>query len=228
MESQLLEFFKFFAIYFVELSFLFVIVSVLIAFLNNRYKSTFEKHLGKDSYLSYIKAILLGSLTPFCSCSTIPLLRALLKANVVFGVCIAYLLTCPLVNPIIVGMLFVAFGLKITLIYVAFLFVAIFILSTMIHMEYMFSKAKSFNQNINAWDVSKVKDMHSMFAVAESFNQPLDKWNTSSVKYMKEMFYRAKSFNQSLDSWNVKNVLDMRDIFGSSPLQNNPPKWYKE
>lgn len=151
MESQLLEFFKFFAIYFVELSLLFVIVSVLIAFLNNRYKSTFEKHLGKDSYLSYIKAILLGSLTPFCSCSTIPLLRALLKTNVVFGVCIAYLLTSPLVNPIIVGMLFVAFGLKITLIYVAFLFVAIFILSTMIQkldtQKFLQENFKSTNHN---------------------------------------------------------------------------------
>ena len=81
---------------------------------------------------------------------------------------------------------------------------------------------------IESWDTCKVKYMDNIFYSAESFNQPLDKWNTSSVKYIQEMFYGAESFNQSLDSWNVKNVLDMRDIFGSSPLQINPPKWYKE
>ncbi|MCI5787269.1 MAG: permease [Helicobacter trogontum] len=89
---------KLFLIYFIELSMLFVFVSVIVGFINQKYKNTFQKHLSKDSYFSYFKAIFLGSLTPFCSCSTIPLLRALLKANVAFGVCIAYLFTSPLIN----------------------------------------------------------------------------------------------------------------------------------
>ena len=46
-------------------------------------------------------------------------------------------------------------------------------------------------------------DMDSMFYEARSFNQPLNKWNVSKVTNMEEMFYRAESFNQPLNNWNV-------------------------
>jgi len=42
-----------------------------------------------------------------------------------------------------------------------------------------------------------------MFYEARSFNQPLNKWNVSKVTNMEEMFYRAESFNQPLNNWNV-------------------------
>lgn len=132
MSVSFLESIKLFCLYFVELSVLFVAVQMLIALIQQKYQNLFKNHLQKDSYSSYIKSILLGALTPFCSCSTIPLLRALLKANVAFGVCIAYLFTSPLINPIIVVMLFLAFGFKITLIYVIVLCVAIFIISILL------------------------------------------------------------------------------------------------
>ncbi|HEC1781235.1 TPA: permease [Campylobacter lari] len=108
-----------------EISVLFILVSMLIAYLNERYAKFFNEHLKKDSFASYIKAILLGCLTPFCSCSSIPLLNAFLKAKVPLGVCIAYLITSPLINPIIVVMFMVSFGLKISLFYVGFLFCVI-------------------------------------------------------------------------------------------------------
>lgn len=132
MEVKLLESLKLFCIYFIELSLLFIFISAIVSFINHKYKHAFEKHLSKDSYSSYLKAILLGSLTPFCSCSTIPLFRAFLSANIAFGVCIAYLFTSPLINPIIITMLFVSFGWQITFMYVAFLCVAIFIISLLI------------------------------------------------------------------------------------------------
>lgn len=132
MPVSFLESIKLFCLYFVELSVLFVAVQMLITLIQQKYQNLFKNHLQKDSYSSYIKSILLGALTPFCSCSTIPLLRALLKANVAFGVCIAYLFTSPLINPIIVVMLFLAFGLKITLIYVITLCITIFIISILL------------------------------------------------------------------------------------------------
>ena len=132
MEVKLLESLKLFCVYFIELSLLFIAISAVVGFINHKYKKAFEKHLSKDSYSSYLKAILLGALTPFCSCSTIPLFRAFLNTNVAFGVCIAYLFTSPLINPIIVAMLFVSFGWQITFIYSTFLFVAIFIISILI------------------------------------------------------------------------------------------------
>ncbi|ELP9120835.1 permease [Campylobacter lari] len=116
---------KDFLILFIEISVLFILVSMLIAYLNERYAKFFNEHLKKDSFTSYIKAILLGCLTPFCSCSSIPLLNAFLKAKVPLGVCIAYLITSPLINPIIVVMFMVSFGLKISLFYVVFLFCVI-------------------------------------------------------------------------------------------------------
>ena len=58
--------------------------------------------------------------------------------------------------------------------------------------------ASSFNQPLNNWNVSKVKDMVFMFYNASSFNQPLNNWNVSNVTDMDSMFYEATSFNQPL------------------------------
>ncbi|EAL6679003.1 permease, partial [Campylobacter jejuni] len=96
----------------------------------------FKKQLAGDKISSYFKAIFLGALTPFCSCSTIPLLRAFLEAKVKLSVALAYLFTSPLINPIIFSMLFITFGLKLSLTYVVFLVFLIFIVS------FVFSKFK--------------------------------------------------------------------------------------
>ncbi|TEY02074.1 permease [Campylobacter sp. US33a] len=131
-----LDTFKEFLYLFVELSVLFVGISFLIFIINQKYEGIFKKQLGSDKISSYFKAIFLGALTPFCSCSTIPLLKAFLEARVKLSVCLAYLFTSPLINPIIFTMLFVTFGLKLSLIYVVFLVVLIFIIS------FVFSKFK--------------------------------------------------------------------------------------
>ena len=58
--------------------------------------------------------------------------------------------------------------------------------------------ARSFNQPLNKWNVSKVRKMNSMFNGASSFNQPLNDWNVSNVRNMYKMFNGASSFNQPL------------------------------
>ena len=70
----------------------------------------------------------------------------------------------------------------------------------------MFSGARSFNQPLNNWDVSNVRDMREMFKGAISFNQSLNKWNVSKGVNMDELFKGATSFNQPLNKWNVSNV----------------------
>ncbi|RDU52160.1 hypothetical protein CQA49_08265 [Helicobacter sp. MIT 00-7814] len=98
-------------------------------------------------------------------------------------------------------------------------------------MNSMFSHAKSFNQPLNKWNVSKVESMDSMFFGALSFNQPLDKWDVSEVVIMWSVFENAKSFNQNLDSWDVSGLVSeayMSKMFDNSPLESNPPKWYKK
>ncbi|MFK0392068.1 organoarsenical efflux permease ArsP [Campylobacter jejuni] len=121
---------------FTELSVLFIAISFLVSIINQKYEGIFKKQLAGDKISSYFKAIFLGALTPFCSCSTIPLLRAFLEAKVKLSVALAYLFTSPLINPIIFSMLFITFGLKLSLTYVVFLVFLIFIVS------FVFSKFK--------------------------------------------------------------------------------------
>ena len=62
-------------------------------------------------------AALLGSITPFCACSTIPLTLGLLNAGVSIGPVLTFVLVSPLLNPIIVGMVWTLMGWKACLIY---------------------------------------------------------------------------------------------------------------
>lgn len=66
----------------------------------------------------YLFASLFGALTPFCSCSSIPLFIGFVKGGIPLGVTFAFLITSPLVNEVAVAMFLGVFGLKATLIYV--------------------------------------------------------------------------------------------------------------
>ena len=68
--------------------------------------------------LQYLLASLFGAITPFCSCSSIPLFIGFVKGGIPLGVTFAYLITSPLVNEVAVAMFLGAFGIKTTLIYV--------------------------------------------------------------------------------------------------------------
>lgn len=102
----------------VELTLLFLVVSFIIGVImdfvpNHKIQSILGSRKGKG----YISAGLLGALTPFCSCSTIPMLSGLLKARAGFGPTITFLFTSPLMNPIIIGLFLATFGVKVTVIY---------------------------------------------------------------------------------------------------------------
>ena len=68
--------------------------------------------------LQYLLASLFGAITPFCSCSSIPLFIGFVKSGIPLGVTFAFLITSPLVNEVAVAMFLDSFGVKITLIYV--------------------------------------------------------------------------------------------------------------
>ncbi|MGB4579086.1 MAG: permease [Methanoculleus sp.] len=65
-----------------------------------------------------------GALTPFCSCSTIPILLGLLEVGIPFGVCMSFLLASPLLNPIIISLLVALIGVVPTAVYAAVTFTA--------------------------------------------------------------------------------------------------------
>lgn len=68
--------------------------------------------------LQYFFAALFGAVTPFCSCSSIPLFIGFVKGGIPLGVTFAYLITSPLVNEVAVAVFAGTFGVRITLIYI--------------------------------------------------------------------------------------------------------------
>lgn len=67
--------------------------------------------------LEYLFASFFGAVTPFCSCSSIPLFIGFVKGGIPLGVTFSYLITSPLVNEVAVAMFLGLFGVKATLIY---------------------------------------------------------------------------------------------------------------
>lgn len=81
---------------------------------------------GKREFTGNILAALFGIITPFCTCSAIPLFLGFLQARIPIGVTFSFLISAPLNNEIAIAMLFGLFGWKITAIYIGFgLFIAI-------------------------------------------------------------------------------------------------------
>lgn len=66
----------------------------------------------------YLFASLFGAITPFCSCSSIPLFIGFVKGGIPLGVTFAFLITSPLVNEVAVAMFLGSFGVRATVIYV--------------------------------------------------------------------------------------------------------------
>ncbi|OPY27701.1 MAG: putative permease [Methanocella sp. PtaU1.Bin125] len=102
-----------------ELLLLFVAITFIVGLLMEYVsRDTIRNTLsGKRKGLGYFIGAGFGALTPFCSCSTIPILVGLLDAGVPFGTCLSFLVASPLLNPVIVGLLLLVIGLKGTVLY---------------------------------------------------------------------------------------------------------------
>lgn len=68
--------------------------------------------------LDYFLGAIFGTITPFCSCSSIPLFIGFLQARIPLGVTFSFLITSPLVNEVAVVLFAGLFGWKITILYV--------------------------------------------------------------------------------------------------------------
>jgi uncharacterized protein len=107
---------RFFVVTFSEMMLLFVLISMLVVWLQHKLPKHKVQALlsGRSGYLT---AAALGAITPFCSCSTLPMMVGLLRANAAFGPVMTFLFTSPLLNPVLIALLWLMFGLKLTLIY---------------------------------------------------------------------------------------------------------------
>jgi len=110
---------------FLELTLLFLAISYLVALINQKLPAEkIQKLLGGRQGRGYLTAAGLGAVTPFCSCSTIPMLIGLLKARAGFGPTMTFLFTSPLLNPIVIALFIPVLGLKITIWYAALALIA--------------------------------------------------------------------------------------------------------
>ncbi len=104
-------------IWFLLISIIFV-VSYLRTYFNTEYVRV---HLqGKSQLYGNIVAALFGIITPFCSCSAIPLFLGFIQARIPVGVTFSFLISSPMNNEIAIALLFGLFGWKVTAIYIGF------------------------------------------------------------------------------------------------------------
>lgn len=73
---------------------------------------------GKRQGMGNLLAALLGVLTPFCSCSAVPVFIGFVSSGIPLGVTLSFLIASPMVNEVAVVMLYGMFGLNIALLYV--------------------------------------------------------------------------------------------------------------
>ncbi len=117
-----------------ELVILFVGVSFLVGLLQayipeERIRRTLA---GRGEGASTVLGGVFGALTPFCSCSTIPILVGLLNAGIPFAACMAFLLASPLLNPVILSLLAALIGPVPTAMYAVITFCAALVLATLL------------------------------------------------------------------------------------------------
>lgn len=115
---------RFFLVIAGELILIFVAVSFLIGLLTEYLPPSRIRDFLSDklTWVQYLLGAGLGALTPFCSCSTVPITAGLLKGGVPFGPVMAFLFSSPVLNPVIIALLLSLLGYKVTAVYVVVTF----------------------------------------------------------------------------------------------------------
>jgi uncharacterized membrane protein YraQ (UPF0718 family) len=120
-EQHLAEAFNFFIYDSVKILLLLFIIIFLMGIVNSYFPiEKVRNFLSRNKLygLEYLMASLFGVVTPFCSCSSVPLFIGFVRGGIPLGVTFSFLITSPLVNEVAIGLFVGLFGLKITMMYV--------------------------------------------------------------------------------------------------------------
>ncbi len=106
----------------IKIWFLLIIIIFLVSYLRTHFNTEYVRAYlqGKSEFTGNILAALFGIITPFCSCSAIPLFLGFIQARIPLGVTFSFLISSPMNNEIAIALLFGLFGWKITAIYIGF------------------------------------------------------------------------------------------------------------
>jgi len=185
MIKATLEMFVFLA---VELTVLFLAISYLVGVLQEYIPpEKIESILSSKNGRGYFVAALLGSITPFCSCSTIPFLKGLLRAKAGFGPMMVFLFSSPLLNPIVISLFVLTFGVKVALFYFSIAMgvsvVAGYVLEKLKFDKYIkpFESSSNSNSSNNSCktsccDTSATEEKESSCCTPEPTPKTISKW----------------------------------------------------
>lgn len=118
--NTLVKTLNFFLVITGELTLLFIGISFLIGLLQEYVPPQKMKKVisGSRPYLvNNMLGASFGALTPFCSCSTIPIVVGLLNGGAQFGAIMSFLIASPILNPVILSLMIMLLGINITIIY---------------------------------------------------------------------------------------------------------------
>lgn len=120
-KSHLGEALNFFVFDTIKIFILLALVTLLMGIINSYFPIDKVRHfLTKRKWygLDYFVASFFGTITPFCSCSSVPLFIGFVKGGIPLGVTLAFLISSPLVDAVSVAIFIGMFGVKTTIIYV--------------------------------------------------------------------------------------------------------------
>ena len=125
--------------------------------------------------LDYFLAALFGGITPFCSCSSVPLFIGFVRGGIPLGVTLTFLIASPLVSEIAIAMFLGTFGIKTTLIYIVsgtvLSMIAGFILSKMRLERYLSDWVKAAQQQSNTqsqqWETEQTPFLQRLPVIAK-------------------------------------------------------------
>ncbi|MBV5335142.1 MAG: permease [Sulfuricurvum sp.] len=121
-EEKLSDALNFFIYDTVKILFLLTVIIFAVTLLRSYFSTEkVREYLSrKHEYTGNVLAALFGIITPFCSCSAIPLFLGFLQARIPLGVTFSYLISAPLNNEIAIAMLLTMFGWKVAALYIGF------------------------------------------------------------------------------------------------------------
>jgi len=105
-----------------KILFLLIFIIFVISYLRTHFNTEYVRAYlqDKSEFYGNILAALFGIITPFCSCSAIPLFLGFIQARIPLGVTFSFLISSPMNNEVAIALLFTLFGWKITAIYIGF------------------------------------------------------------------------------------------------------------
>ncbi|MDE3144317.1 MAG: permease [Bacteroidota bacterium] len=119
--THLGEALNFFVLDTIKIAILLFLITILMGIVNSYFPvERIRNYLSRNKMygLEYLFASSFGVITPFCSCSSVPLFIGFVKGGIPLGITFTYLITAPLVNEVAIAIFAASFGFKVTAIYV--------------------------------------------------------------------------------------------------------------